>query len=394
MREATEDISLMRGASAQGFTTSTLLGMGFAVPSSSASQKRTAAYAVELSNADSAHTRRLRVLYERSGVENRHAVVLDDAGERWFFRTASDVPTTGQRMELYARFAGPLAVQAAARALDDADVKPGSITHVVVASCTGMSSPGVDCALIDALKLPPTVSRTHIGFMGCHAAINALGVAHAFARADPGARVLVVCVELCSLHFQYNSIREGQEVANALFADGAAAAVIGQSANVPGRSAPAPGQSAHNPGQSSGEDQPRPRLAGFTSVLWPQTAQEMSWRIGDQGFEMGLRARVPACIEAGVSPWLSPWLATHGCTVPDIKSWAVHPGGPRILTATIAGLGLPPDACDASRAVLKNYGNMSSPTVLFVLHSMLASGGPWVALAFGPGLVGEACLFV
>jgi predicted naringenin-chalcone synthase len=361
-------------------STTHLLGMGFAVPNSCASQARTATYAIELSNADHAQARRLKVLYERSGVKQRHAVVLNELGERWFFRSADEVPTTKERMELYGQLAGPLAVQAAARALEEAAVEPASITHIVVASCTGMGSPGVDCVLIESLKLSPSVSRTHIGFMGCHAAINALAVAHAFSRADSSARVLVVCVELCSLHFHYNSTREGQEVANALFSDGAAAAVIGQS--------------AHNSGQPAGDKGTPPRIAGFTSVLWPQTAEEMSWSIGNHGFEMGLRASVPAHIESGVSAWLAPWLSKFRLAVPDIQGWAVHPGGPRILSATTAGLGLESSACDASREVLKNYGNMSSPTVLFVLQSMLSRPGPWVALAFGPGLVGEACLLL
>lgn len=365
----------------------TILGTGCAVPPQSASQSRTASFANGLHTENRA-PRALQTLYERSGVTNRHAVVLDDHGEPWFFRAGQPVPSTAMRMQVYEECAAPLAIQAACIALKDSGVAAADITHIIVVSCTGMSSPGVEHALIMSLGLSANVTRLHIGFMGCHAAINALNAACAFS-AFPGARVLVVCVELCSLHFQHNINKEGQAVANALFADGAAAVVVGTLDM-----------------QSQKTITLLPEIAGFTSVMLPDTRDAMSWRINDTGFEMSLSATVPTIVQSAIAPWLRPWLGAHGLRLPDIRGWVIHPGGPRIVDAVVAGLGLPDSVSSASRETLSRYGNMSSPTVLFVLQSLLDTYnrdnrsqvqekfGPIVMLAFGPGLVGEACLLV
>ncbi len=272
-------------------------------------------------------------------------------------------------MQAYEETALELATAAAESALTDAGAERNSITHIVTVSCSGFSAPGVDLGLIEQLGLPPGVARTHVGFMGCHGALNGLRVARAFAAADPNAVVLLVAVELCSLHYQYSADPQ-QLVANSLFADGAGALVI--------RSA----------------DTKAPQILGSGSHVVPNTRDLMSWRIGDHGFEMTLSPKVPEVIRTELRPWMERWLAQHNLTLGDIAHWAVHPGGPRIVDACETGLGLEHGGLDLSREILARYGNMSSPTVLFVLDELRRQSqrGPCVLLGFGPGLAIEASL--
>lgn len=278
-------------------------------------------------------------------------------------------PTTGQRNRQYAGEAVRLAVTAARPAVAEAGFEPASITHIVTVSCTGFVAPGIDLALIRGLGLAPTVERTHVGFMGCHGALNGLRVADAFATADPAARVLLCAVELCSLHYHYGDDAE-KVVANALFADGAAA-VAGAGGGGPGW-----------------------RVAATGSCLIPDSADAMTWAIGDHGFEMTLSKHVPRLIARTVRGWLTDWLGRNGLSVACVGSWAVHPGGPKIVEAVEEALGLPREATAVSRGVFADYGNMSSPTVLFILDRLrrAAARRPCVMLGFGPGLVAEAVL--
>ena len=325
--------------------------------------------------------RAIGVLYRQTKVQRRYSVLLENNGSGTpslsFYPPAVHAeergPTTARRMERYAAAAPALAAEACNAALTDAGMAGSEITHLVTVSCTGFSAPGVDLELVSRLGLPAGVSRTHVGFMGCHALLNALRVASALAAADPAARVLVVAVELCSLHHQYSSEPQ-QIVANALFGDGAAAAVIGQSA----------AESAAG----------RWQLVAQNSLVLPETDGTMSWRIGDHGFRMTLSPQVPDLISEYLGDWLESWLQTQGLSTEDIGSWAVHPGGPRILTATAAAAGFEPALLDPSRDVLAAFGNMSSPTVAFILQRLLSAGaaGPCVVLAFGPGLTIEAAL--
>ena len=207
--------------------------------------------------------------------------------------------------------------------------------------------------------------------MGCHGALNGLRVAAAFGKASPSNKVLMCCVELCSIHHQYSANAQ-QIVANALFSDGAAA-IVGTGAD-----------SADEPWQ----------VVDQSSYLLPDTSELMAWRIGDHGFEMNLSPQVPSVIEKMLRPWLREWLARHAMDVQDVQSWAIHPGGPRILTACAESLGLDHACLDPSQQVLADFGNMSSPTVLFILEQLRSQGCglPCVVLAFGPGLTIEAAL--
>jgi alpha-pyrone synthase len=294
--------------------------------------------------------------------EVHRAVMAPDADPRG--------PTTGERVSEWSRHARPLATASARAALEDAGVSPDCITHVVTASCTGFEAPGVDQWVVWDLGLPATVRRTNLGFMGCHAAINGLATAEAFARADPNAVVLVTAVEISTVHLHYGA-RLDRLIANSLFADGSSSAVV-----------------------SSGFPGDAPRIEAAASVLMPGTTDEMGWRIGDHGFEMTLQSSVPSHLRERVGPWIRGVLRDHGLTAAQVGGWAIHPGGPRIVEAIAETLELPAEATRCSCEVLQQHGNMSSATVLFVLERLRASGAPrpWLAMSFGPGLAGEALL--
>jgi prepilin-type processing-associated H-X9-DG protein len=370
-----------------------LLGIGTALPSHRLSQAESAAMAQSLSATNDVQATLLRRLQRRSGVAFRHSVLLTDADgtlpDRLPFYADAN-PTTAERMARFAAEAGPLALRASSAALDAAAVDPAAITHLVTVCCTGFQAPGFDLELIQALPLAADVARTQVGFMGCHGALNGLRVAHAFAQADAGARVLLCALELCSLHQQLGWHPE-RVVANALFADGAAATVL--AADGPPAAGAGAGAGA-GPGQVTLPVAPPWRLLASGSTVLPDSADAMAWTIADHGFEMGLSPRVPALIAARLAPWLDGWLAARGLDRAAIGSWALHPGGPRLLEAVRDCLDLPASAIEPSTAVLRECGNMSSATILFILDRLRLAGAPLpcVALAFGPGLCVEAAL--
>lgn len=368
-----------------------IAGMGLATPEQSVNQGDAASYALDLIPANTQQRRIATALFARSGVAKRHSAVLDppssgEALRQSFFRPPTTEsprgPTTSQRMQAYGVAAPQLAAQAAGAALCDSGAQAAEITHLVLVSCSGFAAPGVDVALIRQLGLSPNVSRTSVGFMGCHGALNGLRVAAAFCEADAAATALVVAVELCSLHYQYDWAPE-RVIANSLFADGAAAAVVHSVQKAPG-----PTSSADS-AISSG-----PMIAGSFSEIVPGSLDAMSWRIGDNGFLMTLSSEVPGLIAREVGWRLESWLSAAGLSLEAVSTWAIHPGGPRILTACSEALGLSREQLCSSHAVLSEYGNMSSPTILFVLDRLRKQPGftPCVMLGFGPGLAIEALL--
>jgi alkylresorcinol/alkylpyrone synthase len=328
------------------------------------------------------HSAALNALFRRCGVKHRGSVILEKpngSGPRQtFYRTPQTPvdrgPTTAERVQRYAREAPDLAVDAAQQALLDADVPADRVTHLIIVTCTGFVGPGVDIAMIKRLGLSPEVGRIQVGFMGCHGAINGLRAAQGIGESESEACILLCAVELCSLHYYYGWDKQ-KVVSNALFADGAAALVIRNS-------------TAKLPEQWS--------LRRTGSMLMPDSEDCMGWQIGDNGFEMSLSPHVPRLIGEHLKPWLARWLGQSGLTLDDIRSWAVHPGGPRILQATAEALQLVPEDTAVSTQVLAECGNMSSPTVLFVLQRLQQQEAklPCVALAFGPGLAAEVALFV
>jgi prepilin-type processing-associated H-X9-DG protein len=330
---------------------------------------------------DSQQQEFLERVYLRSGVLSRSTVIPKDGRNpisdlTAFYRPrtspADRGPTTSERMALYATHAPPLAAASSRQGLESAPLSPQAISHVVSASCTGFHAPGLDIELIRRLGLRPEVQRVHIGFMGCHAAFNALSAARHIAASESSARILVCCTELCSLHLAYGFDAQ-RIVANALFADGSAAAIIGGSSD----------------GVSAG-----PELLDTASLLVPDSQDAMTWRIGDHGFEMTLSPNVPSLIRQHVPGWIEAFLAGNDLSLRDIAHFAIHPGGPKILDGVREALSLPEDALWASRQVLAEHGNMSSATILFVIQRLLEHGatGTCLTLGFGPGLMAEAML--
>ena len=358
--------------------------IGTATPAHRLAQPVIADFMAGALELDAGGTRKLRALYRVSGIEHRYSVLADYGranGDYTFFPNTPGLepfPTVGQRMAAYGREALPLALAAVRESLRQAPgIEPASLTHLITVSCTGMYAPGLDIELVAALALPPHVRRTCVNFMGCYAAVNALRLADSIVRADPAARVLVVSVELCTLHFQ-KSHEEDHLVSNALFGDGAAAAlVLGQ---------PLPG--------------PTPCLAleAFHCGLAPEGTKDMAWHIGDFGFEMTLSGYVPALIERGMGQLLAGLLKALPVQREDIRHFALHPGGRKILEAIEKALNLSRDDNRHAYRVLREFGNMSSATVLFVLRELLSAasaadnGAPVLSCAFGPGLTMEAML--
>jgi predicted naringenin-chalcone synthase len=360
-----------------------ILGIGTATPERRIAQRDAAHLAAGFAEGEPGHDRVVAAIYRQTRIRSRGSVLLDDPGtqaySQTFFPPASSAepsgPSTSVRMDRYAAEAGPLALAAAARALADAGIDPGSVTHLVTCSCTGFANPGVDLELVSRLGLPASVARTHVGFMGCHGAFNALRVAEAFVAARPESVPLVVCVELCSLHFQYGA-RSDVIVANSIFADGAAAVVGG------------------HPSRRGTTAAPVWQLQRQWSSVLPESRDEMGWTIGDHGFEMNLSAAVPGTVARHLPATVAAGLAAAGLLPTDIGSWAVHPGGPRVLAAVEEALALPPEALAISRDVLGEHGNMSSATILFILERLVRgdAAGTCVAMAFGPGLTAELAL--
>lgn len=361
-----------------------ITGLGVAVPKSHIPQ--TSAYEAmhQLCCDTDDHRRVMEMIYQGSGVNERGSVLLEESfvptlDSTTFFQPRSEEddrgPSTGARMEKYEEHALKLAMESCQAALARADQDLSEITHLVTVSCSGFYAPGYDIELIQELGLSPETTRTHVGFMGCHGSFNALRVAKAYIEADPKAVVLVCSVELCSLHHHYGW-QTDKVIANALFADGSAAVVC----------------RAAEPDQIP--IQTRYKLIKNGTHLLAGTKYAMSWRIGDHGFEMTLSQKVPGLIEAHLRPWMEEFLAKEGLKIEDIKGWAIHPGGPRILDACLAALSLDSDDLIPAREVLSRHGNMSSATILFLLERLAQEQqkGPTVALGFGPGLTIEAML--
>lgn len=320
----------------------------------------------------------LPAVYENCGVKQRYQVLgqaivndlLHDTriSQSPFLPGKIGGPTTAERMAIYTKEAGPLGLQAARKTLRESKLTGDRITHLVTVSCTGFQAPGIDVLLMGELGLSPGVERTHIGFMGCHGALNGLRVAKSFCEANPDAVVLLVAVELCSLHYYYGA-EPSKVIANALFADGAAAMLVSQ--QIPGVAVLASG-----------------------SQLLANSEREMGWVIGDHGFGMTMTKQIPRLIEQHLRGWVEAWLQKRGLVLGDIARWAVHPGGPKILEAVQASLALPEAALADSWQILGHYGNMSSPTVFFIMRQQNQQPlpGPTVVLGFGPGLIVEGAL--
>lgn len=319
---------------------------------------------------------KLRALYRATGIDSRYSVLADYGKVDTFDfypnnKELSPFPSTKERLSVFRRHAVELSKRSAEACMKKmVGLEPSSITHLVVVSCTGMYAPGLDIDLMHALKLRADVQRTCINFMGCYAAFNAIKLADNFCK-DASATVLIVCTELCSIHFQKENT-EDNLLANALFADGSAALLV--------------------------ESRPRPGLnlrpEKFHCDVIAEGEKDMAWSVGDLGFEMRLSTYVPEVIRKGIKTLTSKLL--NGSGISDIGYYAIHPGGKKILEVIEKELGLTRDQNAAAYDVLRQYGNMSSPTVLFVIDSICRGlngvdhGKKMLSFAFGPGLTLES----
>lgn len=357
-----------------------ITAIGTATPEYKRNQQETAELIATGLHLSSAEKRLLKSVYKATGIEYRYSVLSDycqSAGRLEFF--PNDVnkpfPSTAARMKVYRDKALPLALKAINNCFINHDLNQHEITHVITVSCTGFYAPGIDIEIIQRLNLRPSTNRTAINFMGCYGAFNAIKVAAAICKSDLDAKVLIVCIELCTIHFQ-KSMGLDNIIANAIFADGAAAAII----------------------QAKPKLNKYFNLSGFYCDILPQSSQEMAWQVADSGFDIVLSTYVPEIIGSGIKVFISKLLNQHQLSLADIDFYAIHPGGLKILQACEEALKISKAHNKYAYQILQNYGNMSSPTVLFVLKAI------WddinkndhqkniFSCAFGPGLTLESML--
>jgi predicted naringenin-chalcone synthase len=326
----------------------------------------------------------LRKIYSRSGIESRHSVLdefgIADRHENILFHPANQHPPLpiSKRMDLYQLYAAELCEKAVKECLSNLpSLLLSKITHLITFSCTGMSAPGLDMQLVEKIGLNRNVERTCINFMGCYAGINALKVANHIARSQAEAVILLAGVELCTLHYQKND-KQDQVVANALFADGASACIV-SSRNL----------KAENQSSSLA-------IKNFYAEFEPDGKDEMVWSIGDFGFDLRLSTFVPELIRNNIHSMIQKLLKKSEMIQDEIDYYAIHPGGMKILEACEEALQITKSQNEISYHILRNYGNMSSVTIFFVLKEYIKSfkngdkGKKLLACAFGPGLTMES----
>ena len=353
--------------------------IGTATPQHEIPQEHAAEFMVRSLRLDSKASRRLKAVYRATRISKRYSVLSDyqDYPSTSFYPQTEDLepfPSTQQRMAAYEQYAEPLCIQAIKNAFPTSfDFQ--QITHLITVSCTGMYAPGLDIGLIQSLQLNPRVHRTNINFMGCYASFNALKTAQAICLAFPKAKALIIGVELCSLHFQ-KKLDDDQLLANAIFADGAAAALV----------------------QNEPTNTYNLKLDQFYCDLISEGEQDMAWRVGDVGFEMRLSSYIPHLLSANLEEIIQRACQLFEVPLHAISQFAIHPGGRAILDGIARALELEKNDLKHSYEVLENYGNMSSVTILFVLQQLLQQaqaserGNKILSMAFGPGLTLESGL--
>ncbi|AEI43782.1 type III polyketide synthase [Paenibacillus mucilaginosus] len=351
-----------------------ILGIGTALPDHRIDQQEVLQTLSEIMGEKSDGYRWAKRIFKQCAVETRYTCdprILQGAGGNPYLRAAEEETLgTKERMEVYRREALPLAVRAAGEALRDSGTEAAEVTHLITVSCTGQFLPGLDALLVRELGLSPRTNRIPLHFLGCAAGLKAVALAGQLGAADPQARILVVSVELCSLHIQPGLSREDLFAAS-FFGDGSASCVIGR----PDR---------HHAGIF--------RLDGDRSVLFPDTSEAMTWDVGDHGFDLYLSQDIPRLLGGNLPPEFERFIGPGERP----RFWAIHPGGRGIVDTLQEMLELTDAETSYSRGILRNYGNLSSATILFVLRAMredLRSQGSGqaagTAMAFGPGLTAE-----
>jgi predicted naringenin-chalcone synthase len=358
---------------------SKIISIATGVPPFKHKQDDLFAFADKVYCKDAVESRKLKFLYNHSGIENRYSVVPDysvPATERTFFPPACNLepfPGIEQRMNLFNEHAAQLSASTIEECIKG-KIKKSEITHLITVSCTGMSAPGIDLQVMEIMGLSQNIVRTSVNFMGCYAAVHALKIAHAFCSSTPHANVVVVCTELCTLHFQ-KDISADNITSSLLFADGCAAMLI----------------------QDKQSREKGIHVNNFFSDVSFKGKKDMSWEISSKGFLMTLTGYVPDLIKEDFKSLVDKALDAAGKKMTDVTHWCIHPGGKKILESIASGLCITNEPLKYSYEVLKDYGNMSSPTILFVLKRILdefeqsspVANNMVFGAAFGPGLTME-----
>ena len=356
---------------------SKIISISTGVPAHKHAQTDLFTYADEVYNNTKDDSRKLGFLYRQSGIEYRHSVLPDFTtaeDSRTFFTTDkvdNVIPDIAKRMEIYNRYAGDLSVETIEKCIAG-KINKAEITHLITVSCTGMSAPGLDLQVMELMDLSKTIVRTSVNFMGCYAAIHAMKIADAFCNSTPNASVIVVCTEFCTLHFQ-KEFSVDNLTSSLLFADGCAAMLI------------------------QGNNTPNGLLIeNFYSDVIFKGKKDMSWSLSSSGFLMTLSGYIPELIKADFEKLVAAALDKTGRKKEDITNWCIHPGGKKILKSIAESLQLEKEDFKPSYEVLNDYGNMSSPTILFVLKKIMEElkeskqkDAVIFGAAFGPGLTME-----
>jgi len=358
-----------------------ITSIGVANPHHKFAQSTIADFMVRAMQLNESEARKLKALYRATGIESRYSV-LEDYGRHDQFEFYSNTnnlepfPSTSKRLELFRKHAAALSKQSVESCLSKiTNFNVDEITHLIVVSCTGLYAPGLDIDLIKTVKLNPSVERTCINFMGCYAAFNALKLADTFCNSKQNAKVLIVCTELCSIHFQKDN-NEDNWLANSLFADGSAALLV----------------------ESNSRKGLNLKPESFYCDLAINGEQDMAWSVGDLGFEMKLSSYIPEIIRSGIKTLTQSLLDRVSQKLKNVSYFAIHPGGKRILEVIEEELAMNKEQNKYAYDVLKRFGSMSSPTVLFVLNEICGTlngvddGKDILSFAFGPGLTLESML--
>ena len=358
--------------------------IGTALPPYRTPQMQIAEFMAEASDMNESEKDRLNLLYRASGIKYRHSVIPDFSlknGSFEFFPNTKGLepfPSVGERMKLYEKEAIKLSLKAIENCIDEnKNLSASDITHLITVSCTGMYAPGLDLEIVEKLDLRKDIQRTCVNFMGCYAAFNGLKLADSICRSDSNAHVLVVCVELCTIHFQKTKNWD-QILSNAIFSDGAAAVMINSKEPV---------------------NEMALSLESFYCDIAPEGKSDMAWNIADFGFEMVLSSYIPNLVQGGIKKLTENLLRKIGMTDANtIDFFAIHPGGKKIVEVIEEELSIEKRKNKHAYEVLREFGNMSSATVLFVLRSIMKElnasdeGKNVLSFAFGPGLTLESML--
>lgn len=347
------------------------------VPAQKYLQSDLLAFADKAYHNNETDARKLKYLYGKSGITHRHSVLADffeDSEDHQLFSPHSSeasIPDIGKRMGIYNQYAPALSAETITKCIAG-KIKKEDITHLITVSCTGISAPGLDLRIMELMGLQKHIMRTSVNFMGCYAAVHAMKIADAFCNNSEDANVVIVCTEFCTLHFQ-NEPTVDNLTASLLFGDGCAAMLM-----------------------QGNEKSKGLLIENFFSHVSFEGKKDMAWEISSNGFLMTLSGYVPDLIRSDFERLVSAALEKTGRTKDDITDWCIHPGGTKILEAITQSIGLEKKALEHSYEILRDYGNMSSPTILFVLEKILnkvESESQKEKLifgaAFGPGLTME-----